>query len=93
MNRQKYACLIMVFLIPILYPLCWWPMRFTGWVFWNEPNEIVKHIWTQTVFTFNQTDILKKREWIYIFIVSMATCIPYLIIWEIIRCVWIIHFN
>lgn len=91
MNKHRYMCFVMFFLSPILYPLCWWPMRYTGWVFWSEPNDIMKHLWIQMSLTFQQTDILRKREVFWIFVLSSLTFIPYWIIYKLLQAAWIVY--
>lgn len=91
MNRHRYICLAMFFLIPFFYPLCWWPMRYTGWVFWSEPNDIVKHLWTQISLMIQQPDTLRKKDWVGLFIVASLTYIPYWITVKIAKAVWIVY--
>ena len=92
MNRQRYVCLIIFFLLPFYYPLFLWPMKFTGWIFWNEPQEIIKHIWNQMMITFSQPNQLRKRDWLYIFIVTTLTYLPYWITAKVIKAVWVVYF-
>lgn len=91
MVRQKCVCLLLVLLSPILYPICWWPMRFTGWMFWTEPNDIMYHLWHQMVSIFDPKP--KMKTWIYILFISAIAYIPYWMIWKIVNAVWIVYFK
>lgn len=88
MNRQKIICLLLVLLSPILYSLCWWPMKFTGFMFWAEPNDIVKHIWKETSYIFTHPKQFRIKDWLWILFVLVIAHIPYFIMWQIIKCLW-----
>ncbi len=92
MVRQKCVCLLLLLLSPIMYPICWWPMRFSGWVFWTEPNEMMKHMFL-TVGSIFRPNMPSLKQWIYILLISAVAFLPYWMINEAVTCIWIVYFK
>jgi hypothetical protein len=94
MTKQKFVNLIIFILIPFFYPFCWWPMSFTGWVFWREPKNIVEFLWKEAIRLFrSSSDSFKIKDWFLLFLAIGLAHIPYLVAWKILRCIWIVYFE
>lgn len=91
MTKQKFVNLIIFILIPFFYPFCWWPMSFTGWVFWREPKDIMQFLWDETSKLFSRPNQFKMKDWFLLFLAVTLAHIPYFITWKILYCVYVVY--